>query len=61
MVVTLLAVGVVAGAAIAQAIREHSLGPIWSVAWLPAVLVVAFRRPDNPRQCWRRLGGRPRA
>jgi hypothetical protein len=59
--VTLLSVGVVAGAAIAQAIREHSWQPIWSVAWLPAVLVAALSRPADPRDCLRRLRHRARS
>jgi hypothetical protein len=59
--VTLLSVGIVAGAAIAQAIREHSWQPIWSVAWLPAVLVVTLRRPANPRECLARLRWRARS
>ena len=33
---------VIAGAAIAQAARQHSLGPIWTAGWLPAVLVAVF-------------------
>jgi hypothetical protein len=37
--VTIVAVAIVAGAAIAQAIREHSWQPVWQVGWLPAVLV----------------------
>jgi hypothetical protein len=32
----------VAGAAIAQAIRQHSLEPIWAVGWLPAVMVAVY-------------------
>jgi len=48
---TLLIAGVVAGAAIAQAIREHSLEPIWSVGWLPAVLVATL---GTRRRCVRR-------
>ena len=31
----------VAGASVAQAIHEHGLEPIWSVGWIPAVLVGA--------------------
>lgn len=53
--VTLIVLGLVAGAAIAQAIREHSWQPIWSVGWLPAVLVATLRRPANPRSCLTRL------
>jgi hypothetical protein len=58
---TLLAVGIVAGAAIAQAIREHSWQPIWSVAWLPAVLVVTLGPRRSTRECVQRLGRRARS
>ena len=40
-VVTGLAVAFVAVAAIVQAIREGSWGPIISVGWLPAVIVAS--------------------
>ena len=58
---TLVIPGVVAGAAIAQAIREHSWEPILSVAWLPAVLVVSFRRSADPRDLFQRLPRRRRS
>jgi hypothetical protein len=58
---TLLIVGGVAGAAIAQAIREQNWQPIWSVAWLPAVLVVSLRQPASPRECLRRFRRRARS
>jgi hypothetical protein len=43
---------VVAG--VVQAIREESWAPIWSIGWLPAVLVAslwtaASRKPCRPR------------
>ena len=53
--VAIVAAAVVAGAAIAQAIREHSWEPILTVAWLPAVLVASLSRPQSARRCWRRL------
>jgi hypothetical protein len=53
--VAIVAAAVVAGAAIAQAIREHSWEPILTVAWLPAVLVASLGRPLSARRCWRRL------
>lgn len=28
--------------AVAQAIRQHSLDPVWSVGWLPAVLAAVY-------------------
>lgn len=33
---------IILGSAIAQAIRQHNLDPVWSVAWLPAVLVAVY-------------------
>ena len=53
--VAIVAAAVVAGAAIAQAIREHSWEPILTVGWLPAVLVASLSRPQSARRCWRRL------
>jgi hypothetical protein len=40
-VVALVAAVVVAAAAIAQAVREHSVEPILTVGWIPAVLVAS--------------------
>jgi hypothetical protein len=34
---TLALSAIILGAAIAQAIRQHSLDPVWMVGWLPAV------------------------
>jgi hypothetical protein len=33
---------IIIGTAIAQAVRQHSLDPIWMVGWLPAVLVAVY-------------------
>ena len=55
-VITGLAVAFVAVAAIVQAIREGSWGPIISVGWLPAVIVAS--RPGSVRRCLRGRGGR---
>ncbi len=33
---------IVIGSAMAQAIRQHSLDPVWTVAWLPAVLAGVY-------------------
>ena len=55
-VVTGLAVAFVAVAAIVQAIREGSWGPIISVGWLPAVIVAS--RPGVGRRCLRGRSGR---
>jgi hypothetical protein len=56
---SLVLVLLIAGAAIAQAVRQHSLDPIWTVGWLPAVVVAVYpsvlgrdraaRRPCLPR------------
>ena len=54
-VVTGLAVAFVAVAAIVQAIREGSWGPIISVGWLPAVIVASW--PGVGRRCLRGRGG----
>lgn len=59
-VVSLAAAAVVAGAAIAQAIREHSLEPIWTVGWIPAMLVATFAAHPTGR-CSSRLRGRSRS
>jgi hypothetical protein len=53
--VAIVAAAVVAGAAIAQAIREQSWEPILTVAWLPAVLVASLSRPQSAHHCWRRM------
>ena len=55
-VVTGLAVAFVAVAAIVQAIREGSWGPIISVGWLPAVIVASW--PGVGRRCLRGRSGR---
>jgi hypothetical protein len=60
LAVTLLGVGVVGAAAITAAIREHSWQPIWSVGWLPAVLIAMLRRPASLRACLPRLRRRAR-
>jgi hypothetical protein len=51
--VTIGVVAVVAVAATAQAIREHSWQPIWQVGWLPAVLVASLSRPRTTGDCRR--------
>ena len=61
MAVTLMVVGLVVGAVMAQAIREHSWQPIWSVGWVPAVLVDMLSRPADTRESLRRLRRRPRS
>jgi hypothetical protein len=51
-----LAVVFVAGAAIANAVRQGSWAPIGSVAWIPAVL--AASAGGRYRRCRPRRGGR---
>jgi hypothetical protein len=59
IVVVALAVAVLVGAAaVAQSVRQHSLEPIWTVGWIPAVLVASLARPHAAGQCRRR---RPRS
>jgi len=48
-VIAVVAVAVVAGAAIAQAIRERSWQPIWTIAWVPAVVVASLGEPRSAR------------
>lgn len=45
---------IIAGTAIAQAVRAHSLGPIWTVGWLPAVLVAVYPAVTGRRGSARR-------
>jgi hypothetical protein len=42
---------IVAVASVAQAVRDHSLEPVWTVGWLPAVLVATIGRPHARRRC----------
>jgi hypothetical protein len=43
-------------ASVVQAIRHDSWAPIFTTAWLPAV-VLASRRPGDVKACRRRLRG----
>ncbi len=62
ILVLALAVAVlVATAAVAQPVSEHSLQPIWTVGWIPAALVAALARPQTAGLCRRRLHRRSRA
>ena len=45
---------VLLGAVIAQALNEHTWGPIWQVGWLPAVLVATLGTRRTPGRCWPR-------
>jgi hypothetical protein len=44
----------IAGAVIAQAIRQHSLDPIWTVGWLPAVVVAVYPSVSGRERAARR-------
>jgi hypothetical protein len=57
---TAVAVAFVSVASIVDAARTDSFGPIWAVAWLPAVLVGALYRPGSARPYRDRLGRRAR-
>ncbi|MBV8462884.1 MAG: hypothetical protein JO368_06300 [Acidimicrobiales bacterium] len=58
VVVAMVAIAAfVAVASVVQAVREDSWGPIWSVGWLPAVLVASLWTPVRRRDCWPRLRG----
>jgi hypothetical protein len=55
---------IIIGSAIAQAIRQHSLDPVWMVGWLPAVLVGVYpaltgRGGSAHRRCLPRLRRSP--
>ena len=54
--VTGLVAAFIAVAAIVQAIRQGSWGPIISVGWLPAVIVASW--PGAGRRCLRGRSGR---
>jgi hypothetical protein len=49
----LVLAGLVACAAIAQAISHHSLEPIWTVGWIPAVLVASIGSRKADHCAWR--------
>ena len=42
----------VAVASVVQAARQDSWAPIWSVGWLPAVLVASLWTPAARTSCW---------
>ena len=47
-------------ATMVQAIRQDTWAPIWSIGWLPAVLVASLWAPASGKSCWPRLRGLPR-
>jgi hypothetical protein len=51
----LIVAALATGAVIAAAISTGSLGPIWSAAWIPAVLAGVVYRPGSRRRCADRL------
>jgi hypothetical protein len=60
--VTVAVAAVVAGAAIAQAVRQQSPDPLWQVGWLPAVMLATRpRRPGPGRACADRARRRSRS
>jgi hypothetical protein len=61
VVVALVAAAFVAVAAIVDAVRTDSFGPIWAAAWLPAVVVAALSGSSSGRSCVGRLGRRKRS
>lgn len=53
---TLAVAAIIIGAAIAQAVRQHNLGPVWTVGWLPAALAAVYpaltgRQEPSRRRC----------
>ena len=48
-------------ATIVEAVRQDSWGPVWTVGWLPAVLVASVYRRGQGKACGPRLGGRTRS
>ena len=62
IVIRALAVAALVGAAaVAQAVSEHSLRPIWTVGGIPAALVASLARPQTAEQCRRRWHRRSRS
>ena len=52
---------IIIGSAVAEAIRQHSLDPVWSVGWLPAVLVAVYpAMTGRGRSAYGRCLPRPR-
>ena len=57
---TVALAAIILGAAIAQGVRQHSMDPVWSVGWLPAVLIALYpamtgRNGPGRRRCLPRL------
>jgi hypothetical protein len=45
----------IAVASLVQAVRENSWAPVWSIGWLPAVLVGSLWTPASRTPCGPRL------
>jgi hypothetical protein len=56
VLIGLVAIAVfVAVASVVQAVRQESWAPIWSIGWLPAVLVASLWTPASRKPCGPRL------
>ena len=47
----------IACAGVVQAVRQESWEPIWSIGWLPAIVVAMLWTPRSGKSCWTRLRG----
>ena len=47
-VAALAVAALILGLTIAQAVRQDSLDPLWTIGWLPAVIVAALAMPRKP-------------
>jgi len=55
---TFLAIAaLIACAGVVQAVRQESWEPIWSIGWLPAIVVAMLWTPRSGKSCWTRLRG----
>jgi hypothetical protein len=60
-ITVLLVAPALAGLAIAEAVEQGSLGPLWQIGWLPAVLVATYAgRRGAVRSCAARAVRRSR-
>jgi hypothetical protein len=56
VVIPVLAIAAfVAAASVMRAVSQDSWAPIWSIGWLPAVLVASLWGPASREPCWPRL------
>jgi hypothetical protein len=47
----------VAAATVLQAVRQDNWGPIWTIGWLPYVVVASLWGPTSRKACWPRVRG----